>query len=345
MINMSCIAVQTVVQLFCLEGGYAKLTHYTVDTLHLGEFKTESGEMIQDLKLRYEHVGYRGQPLVLVCHALTGNHLTYGTEDNPGWWREIIDGGYMPLHDYQFLTFNVIGSPFGSSSRLTDSQFPSRLTIRDIVRAIELGLQALQFETIEVLIGASLGGMQVLELLYNQKFKVKKAVILASTVKTSSYSRAFNEIARQAIHLGGREGLSIARQLGFLTYRSFKSYEARFTPDEVVTYQKHQGDKFKTSFDLKCYLTLLDVLDSHNIFRARHDVDDVFRNLNTKVLTMGFTDDLLYPDDQVAAIGNYFKYHRHFFVPDNVGHDGFLLNFNDWAPYLYHFLELSRFRR
>ncbi|PTG91545.1 homoserine acetyltransferase [Staphylococcus chromogenes] len=321
------------------------MAEYKVDTLYLGEFTTESGETIKNLQLRYEHVGHPGQPLVLVCHALTGNHLTYGTEENPGWWREIIDGGYMPFHDYQFLTFNVIGSPFGSSSRLTEENFPTRLTIRDIVRAIELGLQALQFEKIEVLIGASLGGMQVMELLYNQKFIVKKAVILAATAKTSSYSRAFNEIARQAIHLGGREGLSIARQLGFLTYRSSKSYEARFTPDEVVTYQKHQGDKFKNTFDLNCYLTLLDVLDSHDVFRGREDVSDVFQSLNTKVLTMGFTDDLLYPDDQVAALGEYFQYHRHFFVPDNVGHDGFLLNFNDWAPYLYHFLELSRFRR
>lgn len=47
------------------------------------------------------------------------------------------------------------------------------------------------------------------------KVRSEKAVILAATEKTSSYSRAFNEIARQAIHLAGEEGLSIARQLGF----------------------------------------------------------------------------------------------------------------------------------
>ena len=55
--------------------------------------------------------------------------------------------------------------------------------------------------------------MQAMELLYNRQFEVEKAIILA-TDKTSSYSRAFNEIARQAIHIGGKEGLSIARQLG-----------------------------------------------------------------------------------------------------------------------------------
>ncbi|MBF0737817.1 alpha/beta fold hydrolase [Staphylococcus arlettae] len=321
------------------------MTNYTVDTLELGPFTTESGETINNLKLRYEHVGYKGQPLVVVCHALTGNHLTYGTEDDPGWWREIIDGGYMPVNDYQFLTFNVIGSPFGSSSALTDEDFPKAVTLRDIVRAIEVGIVALGYNRIDILIGGSLGGMQTMELLYNRKFEVNKAVILAATDKTSSYSRAFNEISRQAIHLGGTDGLSIARQLGFLTYRSSKSYDKRFTPDQVVAYQRHQGNKFKKNFDLDCYLTLLDVLDSHDIDRGRDDVTEVLSSLETKVLTMGFTDDLLYPDDLVRAVGERFKYHRHFFVPDNVGHDGFLLNFNDWAPNLYHFLKVSQFKR
>ncbi|RNM21833.1 alpha/beta fold hydrolase [Staphylococcus epidermidis] len=321
------------------------MTNYTVNTLELGEFITESGETIDHLRLRYEHVGLPGQPLVVVCHALTGNHLTYGTDAQPGWWREIIDGGYIPVLDYQFLTFNVIGSPFGSSSKLNDDNFPEHLTLRDIVRAIELGIQALEFKKINILIGGSLGGMQAMELLYNRQFEVEKAIILAATDKTSSYSRAFNEIARQAIHIGGKEGLSIARQLGFLTYRSSKSYDQRFTSDEVVSYQQHQGDKFKEYFDLNCYLTLLDVLDSHHLDRGRDDVDEVFQSLETKVLTMGFIDDLLYPDDQVRALGERFKYHRHFFVPDNVGHDGFLLNFNDWAPNLYHFLNLKQFRR
>jgi homoserine O-acetyltransferase len=184
-----------------------------------------------------------------------------------------------------------------------------------------------------------------MELLYNRKFEVEKAVILAATDRTSSYSRAFNEIARQAILLDNKEGMSIARQLGFLTYRSSKSYDKRFTPDQVVAYQKHQGDKFKQHFASECYLTLLDVLDSHDLDRGRDDVDAVFGSLDTKVMTMGFTDDLLYPDDLVKAVGERFKYHKHFFVPDNVGHDGFLLNFNDWAPNLYHFLNLSKFKR
>ena len=72
----------------------------------------------------------------------------------------------------------------------------------------------------------------------------------------------------------------------------------------MVSYQRHQGNKFKETYDLSCYLTMLNVLDSHNVDRGRTNVDDVYQSLDTKVLTMGFTDDLLYPDDQVRAVGS-----------------------------------------
>lgn len=329
---------------FIKKGGYPLNISRETNIVELGQFITESGEIIENLKLQYEHVGFKGQPLVVVCHALTGNHLTYGDDDKPGWWREIIDGGYLSINDYQFITFNVIGSPFGSSSRVNTKDFPKNLTMRDVTKANILALKKIGYQKIDVLIGGSLGGMQTLEMLYDGSIEVKKAVILAATEKTSSYSRAFNEIARQVIHMNGQDGLSIARQLGFLTYRSSKDYESRFTAEEVVSYQKYQGDKFKEQFNTACYLTLLDVLDSHDIFRGRDDVEERLRQLDTKVLTLGFADDLLYPNDQVQAMGRFFKYHRHFFVPDNVGHDGFLLNFGDWAPYVYHFLKLHKFK-
>ncbi len=39
------------------------MTNYTVDTLELGPFTTESGEFISNLKLRYEHVGLKANHL------------------------------------------------------------------------------------------------------------------------------------------------------------------------------------------------------------------------------------------------------------------------------------------
>ncbi|KMS25221.1 homoserine acetyltransferase, partial [Staphylococcus aureus] len=83
---------------------------------------------------------------------------TYGTYDYPGGWREIIDGVDIPIHDDQFLTFDVIVNPFGSSSPLNDHHFPKKLTLGDIVRANERGMQALGYDKIDIVIGRSLGG-------------------------------------------------------------------------------------------------------------------------------------------------------------------------------------------
>ncbi|PXA58286.1 alpha/beta fold hydrolase, partial [Staphylococcus pseudintermedius] len=69
-----------------------------------------------------------------------------------------------------------------------DPHFPKKLKLRDIVRANERGIQALGYDKINILIGGSLGGMQAMELLYNQQFEVDKAIILAATSRTSSYS-------------------------------------------------------------------------------------------------------------------------------------------------------------
>ncbi len=71
------------------------MTNYTVDALNLGKFMRIWG-IIDNLRLRYEHVGYHGQPLVVVCHALTGNHLTYGTDDYPG-GEKLLMGDIYPF--------------------------------------------------------------------------------------------------------------------------------------------------------------------------------------------------------------------------------------------------------
>ena len=46
------------------------MTNYTVNTLELGEFITESGETIDHLRLRYEHVGLVNPLSLFVMHLL-----------------------------------------------------------------------------------------------------------------------------------------------------------------------------------------------------------------------------------------------------------------------------------
>lgn len=67
-IKTSLLSIQ--VEVFCLkeEETMTKLHHQIL----ISGIVTESGEVMGD-SFEYEHVGYSGQPLVVV-HALTGNH-------------------------------------------------------------------------------------------------------------------------------------------------------------------------------------------------------------------------------------------------------------------------------
>ncbi len=62
-------------------------------------------------------------------------------------------------------------------------------------------MPTLGYDKINILIGGSLRRYPSNGTTLDQQFEVDKAIILAATSRTSSYSRAFNEIARQAIHL------------------------------------------------------------------------------------------------------------------------------------------------
>ena len=66
------------------------------------DFRSERGESYPEVVLSYEVAGppLGSAPLVLVCHALTGNSTVTGDE---GWWNKLISegGGYLSdaLHD------------------------------------------------------------------------------------------------------------------------------------------------------------------------------------------------------------------------------------------------------
>ncbi|WP_188454688.1 homoserine O-acetyltransferase MetX [Virgibacillus oceani] len=342
------------------------IKRFITGCVSFGPFHLTSGETLERVTLHYESVGPASAPVILVCHALTGNHYTVGTEDNPGWWDGLIGTNkYIDTDKFQVITFNVLGGCDGSTgptslnpntSENYRADFPA-ITIRDMVHATHQALQELQIRKLAAVIGGSLGGMQVLEwgLLYPAV--TDKLIILAATPVFSDYGIAFNHIASSAIKADRNwndgfyeaefdlKGLEIARMIGMVTYRSSDLFSSRFNREKanddyrVSTYLDYQGEKLMRRFDPNSYLTLLNAMNSHDVGLNRGGWRQAVKNYQCPLLTISFDNDLIYEPKQIKELSEHVPDSFYYHVQTDFGHDGFLTQFERWGHVVKEFLE------
>lgn len=336
-----------------------------VANISIGPLQLTSGEKLNHVTLRYERVGPVDAPVVLVCHALTGNHLTVGTKDNPGWWSRLInEGGYIDTQSFQVITFNVLGGCDGSTGPQSknpktnsayQASFPD-VSVRDMVNAQYTALKKLNINNLYAIIGGSLGGMQVFEwgLCYPQM--IKKLIILAATPVFSDYGIAFNHIAATAIKNdpiwnGGfyddndaLTGLEIARMIGMVTYRSADLFTERFNRKksrglfDVASYLNYQGIKLRKRFDANSYLYLLNAMNQHDIGQDYDSWQQACQTLTMPILILSFEKDLIYEPIQIKKCSEQLSNCSYHHIETNFGHDGFLVEFEKWGHIISHFL-------
>lgn len=109
----------------------------------LSGFTNWRGESIPSLTLTYQVAGpaLGAAPIVLVCHALTGNSAVVGPE---GWWAKLIGPGQtIDTTRYTILSIDIPGNEYAGSAPLDD---PSLLSVRDVARLWLLVLRELRVD-------------------------------------------------------------------------------------------------------------------------------------------------------------------------------------------------------
>jgi len=310
---------------------------------------------------------------VLICHALSGHHHAagYHSEDDrkPGWWDNYIGPG-KPIDTNRFfvVSLNNLGGCHGStgprsinpaSGKPWGKDFP-KLRARDWVHSQARLADRLGIEQWAAVVGGSLGGMQAMRWALEYPQRLRHCVVIASALKLTAQNIAFNETARQAIVTDPnfcdgdyqsrdtypKDGLSVARMIGHITYlsgdgmgqkfgRNIRSGSFQQGSDEPVEFQiesylRHQGNVFSNSFDANTYILMTRALDYFDLAREyNNDPIEAFRHAQCRFFVASFTTDWRFAPERSREIVNALigadKAVSYAEIESEYGHDAFLI--------------------
>ncbi|GAA1994655.1 homoserine O-acetyltransferase [Isoptericola halotolerans] len=352
----------------------------------VGTFDLEAGGRLPDVRVAYETHGELAPDrsnAVLVLHALTGDAHVRGPAGpgqlTAGWWEPMIGPGAPIDTDRYFVVVpNVLGGcqgTTGPSSTAPDGRpwggrFP-RITTRDQV-AVEVELsRLLGIRSWASVVGASMGGMRVLEwsvLGPESGIEVRSIAAIATAAQSSGDQIAWAHPQLGAIRAdprwnggdyydapdgeGPHAGLAIARQIAHTTYRTARELDERFgrlpqggeDPFDdgrfaVQSYLDHHGDKLARRFDANSYLRLTETMMTHDLGRDRGGVGSALAQITARALVVAVDSDRLFPPAQAERIAAGLPHAEPLrIVTSDFGHDGFLIEHDQTGPLLRDFL-------
>ncbi len=350
--------------------------------------RLDCGAELHDFPVAYQTYGSLNRDksnAVLVCHALTGDQFV--AEPHPvtgksGWWDLMVGPGKtLDTERYFIICANIVGGCMGTAgpkeinpatNKRWGVDFPV-ITIGDMVGAQALLLDHLGIEQLFVVIGGSLGGMQVLQWAAAFPERVFAAVPIAAAAHHSAQNIAFHEVGRQAIMAdpdwcGGdyenngkhpHRGLAVARMAAHITYLSEPALHRKFgrrlqdrkavtygfdADFQVESYLRHQGITFVDRFDANSYLYITRAMDYFDLTGEHGGVlANAFRGTKTRFCVFSFTSDWLFPTEEsrkivhalnaVAANVSFVE------IESEDGHDSFLLESPEFHRVLNGFLN------
>jgi homoserine O-acetyltransferase len=348
-------------------------------------FHFDSGAKLGPIDVAFETYGElnsEGTNGILICHALTGSaHAAfYSSEDDkvPGWWDAIIGPGKaLDTTKYFIVCSNILSGCYGTtgpssmnpvSMREYGTSFPTT-TIRDMVRVQKRLLEWLGVERLQLVIGGSMGGMQVVEWMVMYPDFVERAVPIATGASHTAWGIGLNEVARQAIlndpaYMNGNyyasgqpsRGLALARMIAMISYRSPESFTMRFQRErmlggdgdeffdpknifQVESYLHYQGVKLVERFDANTYIYITRAMDLHDIARGRGNLGDVLSSVRANTTCVGINSDELYPAVEQRGLAELIPNARYAEIQSIHGHDAFLIEFEQVNRLVKEFLD------
>lgn len=340
----------------------------------IGDLELERGGSIPNVTLAYETWGelnHDRSNAILVLHALTGDSHLVGAagpgHPTGGWWPGLVGPGtVLDTEKYFVVAPNMLGGCQGSTGPASlapdgsewGPRFPY-ISIRDQVAAQAAFTDLLGIDRWALVVGGSMGGMQVLEWGIGHPDRVERIAVMAAPPLSSADEIALNLVQAEAIRMdpafrggdyydaaegeGPHRGLALARRMALLNYRSPTELNDRFERSwqsglsplgdggrfAVQSYLDFHGNKFTRRFDANSYLVLTDAMDSHDVGRDRAGVAAALGQVTAQALVIGIDTDRLFPVAGQEIIARHLPNNIDGDVPVVIespfGHDAFLI--------------------
>jgi homoserine O-acetyltransferase len=337
-------------------------------------FRMRRGGELVGGRLAYETWGTlspaRDNALLILTGLSPSAHAASSARDpEPGWWEGMLGPGKAIDTDHWFvICVNTLGSCKGStgpadvdpgSGEPYRLDFPE-LTLEDAANASHALVQALGIDRLACLLGNSMGGMTALAYLAQHPGSARTHVSISTAPQAQPFAIAIRSLQREAIRLDpnwnqGRyddahypeAGMSIARKLGVITYRSAMEWVGRFArirldadqrdddpfgfEFQVESYLAGHARRFVRGFDPNCYLYLSRASDWFDLAEHGGSVEAALRRLDVaRALVIGVDTDILFPLTQQAQIADGLRAAGadvEFVALDSPqGHDAFLVD-------------------
>jgi len=351
-------------------------------------FPMKRGGALIGATLAYETWGELNAAKDNAIFVLTGlspsAHAASNAEDpSPGWWEAMIGPGkYIDTNRWHVICANTLGSCKGSTGPASTNphtgepyrlDFPA-LTLEDVANASFALVRGLGIEKLACLVGNSMGGMSGLAYLIQHPDSTRSHVSISTAPQAQPFAIAIRSLQREAIRLDPEwrnghyddehypaAGMSIARKLGVITYRSAMEWVGRFArirleSDEreeepfavefqIESYLAGHAKRFVRSFDPNSYLYLSRASDWFDLGEhAGGDVAKALASLSVeRACVIGVSTDILFPLTQQQQIADGLRAGGadvDFVALDSPqGHDAFLVDIKNFGAAIGAFLS------
>lgn len=343
-------------------------------------FAMKRGGTLHGAHVAYETWGRlnaaRDNAMLILTGLSPSAHAASNAEDpSHGWWEDMLGPGKaIDTTRWFVICMNSLGSDKGSTCPASIDpatgepyrlNFPD-LSLEDVANAAHALVKSLGIEKLGCLIGCSMGGMSALAYMLLHPGSVRAHISVDTAPQAQPFAIAIRSLQREAIRLdpnwnGGQydegrypdTGMSIARKLGVITYRSAMEWNGRFArirldPEQreeqpfgfefqVESYLESHARRFVRTFDPNSYMYLSRASDWFDV--SEYGNGNVMEGLKRihieQALVIGVSTDILFPLEQQEQIAEGLEAAGakvEFVALDSPqGHDAFLVDIENYS--------------